>query len=160
MKTTYWAIVIAVSVVGFAFCWAILTSKWRKISGAKNGFEKIQTMIVHMSKVLYGMPGDQGYMDLKFSLLRHAFIFAVFSVVIYFAGKSWISVVLLVLSLIYSYIPYLRYRSRIDLVNELIEEDGKTEVAKQCRQATKDSLVVVFYSFAAMLSLFVLYNLI
>ena len=137
---------------GAVIAWTSLTAQWARI-------DPMQFQLIKMDYVLYRrFPGDDGYLSLKFSILRHAIVFLVFSVLIYCKILPW---VLLALYSIYTIAPVQRYAMRKSIISTISRDNEIGDFQAECLSIPlKDSIIVVWYSVAANIILFLLVLLI
>lgn len=148
----YWTVLFAWSIAGTALFWIILNSKWANLDPAF-------TMTASTFRVMHPvLPGEIGYFDLKFSLVRHAFVLIISALLIYFMDSRSICRILLFLNVIYAYLPISRYRHRKQYLNELAS-DGDEVTVHFGRILVKDSACTITYSIICVVVLYLLYGL-
>ena len=166
----YWIITLSVSIGGLLLLWTILTAKWSRVTCAHDSIDhRFQLSLIHTTRTLQPwLPGDPGYLDLKFSVLRHAFVFGVSAVILRFVGYGFWESVVAWANLLYALIPANRYRSRKrmlgltaaenrrDLQEHPEDAEGFREVLRLHEALIRDSFVVVPYGFICWASLYLL----
>ena len=146
----YWIIAIAWCVLGTAAFWITLSTKWKRIDPLFQGmFETF--------RVFHPIPGFPGYLDLKFSILRHAVVFLVSAVLIYWVQVKWLINVVLFLNILYAWTPISRYKHRKrDVVETAMRPNGKNTAAI-IAIPVRDSFCVVVFSVVCTAILYVLF---
>ena len=166
----YWIITLSVSIGGSLLLWAILSAKWNRVAHTNDpvGRTLYSQLISSVRAMEYWLPGDPGYLDLKFSVLRHAFVFGVSAVILRFVGYGFWESVIAWANLLYALIPANRYRSRKrmlgltaaenrrDLREHPEDAEGFREVLRLHEALIRDSFVVVPYGFICWASLYLL----
>lgn len=150
----YWFVVFFTSVILAAVFWVILTRKWDKTAQKSENIYWYADMIRMARTFDPDLPGFDGYMDQKFSLLRHSLIFLISSVALYFLHSGFLENCILVVNVLYAHLSISRYRYRM---RECVQAKPIEGPAKQLRTAlVKDSFTTVIYSVICAFSLFVL----
>lgn len=92
----YWVLLLLWCVGGTAVFWAILSKRWK-------GFGAIEESFISTSRVLYPfLPGSPGYMDIKYTLLRHSAATFISAVILYFVNNRFIIYLILFLNVFYT----------------------------------------------------------
>ena len=166
----YWTITLAVSLGGLLLLWAILSAKWNRVSGANDPVcRTLNTQLINSVRAAEPwLPGDPGYLDLKFSVLRHAFVFAVSAVILRFVGYGFWETVITFVNLLYAWLPISRYRYRKKLLSETAarnrrdlrehpeDADGFRAILRLHENLIRDSFVVVPYGVICCVALVIL----
>lgn len=146
----YWSISLSWVIIGTLIFWCILSSKWAKL-------DPLFIRMLDTLRVFNPIPGHPGYLDLKFTLLRHAVAFLLSAVVIFFVKFEWILWVVLFLNVLYSYSSISRYRFRKQYIEESSKKPGKEAVTDFLAIPVKDSFCAVIFSVICSVLLFALY---
>ena len=146
----YWIIALSFTFVGTAIAWKTLTHLWNK-------YDTFTMQALPTSRAGTNMPGEVSYLDLKFSLARHAFMFLVTAGIFF-----WVQSPIMIKIFLYGYAFYtataiLRYLNRKATIKDLSASEETKGLAEWYTKPFKDSRVVVIYSICAELALFVLY---
>lgn len=152
----YWTISIIISVILTIIFWSMLSRRWRNLVSGTNDIlsrEYVQVISIFASK--YNLPGMTGYMDLKFSLLRHAIVFALFAVILYFAKVKWLETITTFFFLLYTFNAIIRYRRRVKVLN-IVYSQEEPHVFTLCKNTVKNSSLVMWYSIIATIALYIL----
>lgn len=154
----YWTIAIVLPIIGLFLVWSALSAKWRHISGEGDSFSVFQKSSIHMAQTfLPSLPGQAGYLDLKFSALRHTVVFIIVAFILFFANGFWESFLLWV-NLLYTLTLWLRYSARKRMVNSPACLELHESTQSTARSLVKDSFGVVIYgSFLVLLSYILLF---
>lgn len=166
----YWIITLSVSIGGLLLLWTILTAKWSRVTCAHDSIDhRFQLSLIHTTRTLQPwLPGDPGYLDLKFSVLRHAFVFGVSAVILRFVGYGFWESAITFVNLLYVWLPISRYRYRKKMTEALAAEnrrahrdnpeeaEGFREILKLHNALIRDSFVVIPYAIVCWLSLYLL----
>lgn len=145
----YWSITLIFTFVGAFLGWITLTHCWNKL-------DKVIVNVLPTLRMGTYMPGEYRYLDLKFSLVRHAFVFLVTASLIY-AVKSRIALYVFVLGNgFYSISTLTRYWKRRDILEQLKNESEESRsLANLLGDPFRASRVVVVYSIlSGLLALF------
>lgn len=149
----YWIITLSFTFVGTAIAWIMLSHLWKQ-------FDFITIRVLPQLSKWNNMPGDPNYMDLKFSLARHAFMFLVTATIMYWIQSPLIRIIFLLGGYaFYTATLISRYQYRKDIINNLAASEESKALAEMLTKPFKDSKVVVIYSVCAELVLFVLHFL-
>ena len=146
----YWAIALSWGIGGTVVFWCVLSSKWNRI-------DPIFRQVLQTSRIFHPVPGYPGYLDLKFSVLRHSVIFLISSVVIYFIKINFISTIILFLNAIYCLFPICRYRFRKKDVAEAYARPNGQATAEIISIPVKDSFCTVAHAILSAALIGVLY---
>lgn len=145
----YWLISILWTFIGLIGFWTALSKKWSKMDRLTIG--ALQTV-----RVFHPVPGDAGYLDLKFSIVRHSILFLIASVLFFFVKSDFVLTIILYVSLIYHIIiPVSRYRARTNHIAALKKESSAT--AEFAAVPVKDSFCVVIHAIISFVLTWVLY---
>jgi len=148
----YWIISFSWCVVGTAIFWMSLSAKWRRLDTAK-------VLTIDTFRVLHPVaPGHKNYLDLKFTLLRHAAAFLISSIIIFFVNSSFLIKLVLFLNILYIWSPVGRYRYRKKYIKEIMNDEAK-ETVSFLNTLVKDSFCTVVYSVICVVFLYVLYGI-
>ena len=146
----FWVFTVLFTIIGVCASFVILTILYKK--HINSWFEQDTLMIYAFN----GMPHCKVYWDLKFSILRHAVVFLVAAVIFYYSDVSWLIRIFLYGYSFYTTTTLLRYWYRKDIIKSNIAE-GRLALADSLKNPLKASMVVVFFSVCANISLFILY---
>jgi hypothetical protein len=144
----YWAITVLWTILGLVSCWVILSNKWNKI-------DRLTQLALQTARIYHPIPGDENYLDLKFSVLRHSFFFALSSVLIYFIKSDfWLTVILIICLLYHGYMTVKRYRYR----KKELESASSMATKEVIKIPINDSFVVIVHAIACLVFTYVLYG--
>lgn len=147
----FWSIVLGWSLLGTAVFWWILNVKWSRID------HMIQD-ILDAASAVYQIPGHWGYWDLKFTLMRHAFVFLLSSVTIYFLHRvTWILTPVLLFNFLYAGLTLKRYLYRKKYVHEVEVEPDYELPTEIVMVPVRASIVAIVYSMLCTALLYVLF---
>lgn len=133
----YCIITLTWSLLGtFIFC-HILSIKWKKL-------DRLDKMTFNMLWSLHRIYVANGYMNYKFSIIRHAVVFALSSIAIYNLTTQWIISVITLINLLYTALPIFRYIS------------SKKELTDSLFSPIKASIYVVIFCCITVALLYVL----
>lgn len=147
----YWIIALSFSLIGTIIAWIILTCLWNK-------YDPIMIRTLPTLRIGTNMPGEYNYLDLKFSLLRHAFMFLVTAAIIFWVDSRIIIKIFLYGYGFYTTSAIMRYLNRKKILKEF-SSSGETSLAETLEKPFKDSRVVVLYSICALIVVFILYGI-
>lgn len=143
--------------MGFILCIIYISYIWKK----NFGDELFGDTLLYATNGLTGvLPTDGKFLSLKFSAFRHAFVFIVFALLIYFVNIKWLNSVLLWLNLCYAITAVLRQRTRKKMMKEMwteVENDPDDEIVCLQKQTLKATGSVSVYSVYLALLLYVVY---
>ena len=106
LSTLYWIVVAAWGIVGLVVFWGILSYRWQQIPPEL-------VSVIQLGMVLHPiLPGHTRYMELKFTVLRHAIVFAITAVLICYVKNKFALSMLLQLNFWYAALAFYRYNSR------------------------------------------------
>ena len=149
----YWTFTIAWFLFGLVFFWNILSSKWNRIDPLYR--RMFQTLMI-----LNPIPGHEGYLDLKFSVLRHSVVFIVSAALIYwFHDARFLLNTVLTLNLLYTFSVFSRYKMRRKHLDYVKNELGEEHTAEIIQIPIKDSKVVAIHAVICVVMLYVLYGI-
>lgn len=146
----YWSISLLWGIIGLFIFWGILSAKWAKL-------DPLFVRMLDKFRLLNPIPGHPGYMDLKFSLLRHSFVFLVSAVLIFFVKVKFVLTITLTLNVFYAYSTVSRYKYRKRYLQETAREPDSEALVSYLAVPVKDSFCVVVYSVVCAIILYVLY---
>lgn len=143
----YWIITVLWTILGLVSFWVILSNKWNKI-------DRLIQLALQTAKTFHSIPGDENYLDLKFSVLRHSFVFVLSSVLIYFIKSDfWLTVILIICFLYHGCMTVIRYRYR---KKELANTSSK-ETIEIIKIPINDSFAIVVHAISCLVFTYVLY---
>lgn len=146
----FWIITIAWFILGTAAFWIILSIKWARI-------DPIFHRMFETFRVFHPIPGFHNYLDLKFSVLRHAIVFLASSALIFWVNTKWLISVILFLNILYAGLTILRYTHRKrDVVETAMRPTGK-DAAAIIAIPVRDSFCVVVFSVICSAMLYILF---
>lgn len=145
----YWTIALSFAFIGTAIAWKSLTYLW-------NNYDRLSAMAVTRFATFHGFPGHPNYMDLKFSLARHAFVFLVTSAIFYWAKSTVTLDIFYYLSFFYNISLIFRYFHRKKTIKDLSASGEHESLVGFLIKPLKDSKVVIVYSICSELVLGVL----
>lgn len=148
----YWTIVLSWGIIGTIIFWSILSKKWKKIN-------PIYTRMFDSLRAINPIPGDPGYLDIKFTLVRHAASFLVSSFIIYFVKPKWILTIILMMNVLYAVSVVSRYKYRKRYIQEESMNPESAALISIISIPVKDSFCSVVYSVLCSVLLYVLYAL-
>ena len=147
----YWIISFSWFVVGTIAFWCILSRKWSKL-------DRVFVRIIETLRAMNpNIPGHTGYLDLKFSVIRHAAVTLISSAIIFLVGIRSIAQIVLFLNVLYAYAPISRYKSRKRYLQEL-RIAGHSDTASILSPLVRDSLCPIVHAIACVFILFILYG--
>lgn len=148
----YWIIALSWTIVGFVVFWLHLSQRWQKI-------DALSRLTVRTLGVFHPVPADAelGYLPLQFSIARHAFVFLVSSVVIYFVKADIVLTIVLLVNLLYCWSPISRYRYRKKDIAETASKPNGQATAQMLSIFVKDSFCTIIHSVGCIIILYVLY---
>ena len=145
----YWIISILWSVLGtIAFC-SFLTYRWNKI-------DPFWQQMLDTFRILHPIPGP-GYLDLKFSIIRHALFFLASSFIIFYVKIRFILNSILFLNVLYCWMPITRYKFRKKDVAEASARPSGQSTASAISVPIKDSFCTVVHAVGCVIILYILY---
>ena len=156
----YWTITLLISLGGLVVCWSILSARWQTVSGSRSYDPVRRAMyprLIQLARTFHPiLPGHPGYMDLKFSLLRHALAFFVSAGLLRLLGSRFWETALLGANLLYAGLTVWVYLQRKQELQEIALESTEREQLTVPTRLVRDSFVVVAYSVIAAASLYLL----
>lgn len=154
----YWTIALFVSLGGLAVCWSVLSSRWRIVIGNGDPVLKyLNPQLVRMVRTLHPiLPGDPDYLDLKFSLLRHALVFLISAGLIWLLDSRFWEWGILCGNVLYALLRCRVHSARKLELQEIALESSAREELIIPSLLVRDAFVVVVYSVIAATSLFLL----
>lgn len=145
----YWLISILWVLVGLIVFWVTLSKKWNRI-------DRLTLGALHTVRMFHPIPGDDGYLDLKFSIVRHVLFFLIASVLFFFVKSDFVLTITLYVSFIYhAIIPYQRYRMRKKHIADIRKKSDAT--AHFAEIPVKDSFCVVVHAIISLVLTWFLY---
>lgn len=148
----YWLFTLMFAVISIVVSFIILTIMYRKHIHPWFEQDTLNTF------AFSGMPHCKGYWDLKFSALRHIFVFLITAVVFYYSSTPWLLNVFLYGNSFYTVVTLLRYWNRRAVVKKDVAE-GRHNLAETLKKPLKASKVIVFYSICINIAVFILYGI-
>lgn len=146
----YWIITLVFTFVGTTIAWKILSHLWNK-------YDIITIRVLPDLRAGYYMPGDQNYLDLKFSLARHAFMFAVTAAIMFWIKSRFVLNIFFYGYNFYTASVISRYLRRKNILKELSTSAEEKALAEILTKPFKDSRVVLIYSICASVLVCILY---
>lgn len=146
----YWVIALAWCVGGTFVFWCFLSFKWAKL-------DPFFVRTLDTFRTLNPIPGYPRYMDLKFTLLRHAVAFLISAVAIFFVKINFILTLILFLNVLYAYIVISRYRYRKRYLAETAKNSDSEALLSFISIPVKDSFCTVVFSVLCVVILYILY---
>lgn len=146
----YWGVTLGFLLVGTTTAWMTLTHLWNK-------HDRFVVAVLSQLRMGHPLPGDNNYLDLKFSLTRHAFMFIVSAAVMYWVRSRFISNVCYWGYGLYTVSVVLRYLNRKDYIKNLATSAEARELVDLLTKPLKDSRVVLIYSVCASIITIILY---
>lgn len=147
----YWIITILWSIVGTLFFWRHLSKRWNKL----NPIDKMFIPVLSRSHFIPAEP-DTGYLGLQFSIVRHAVVFLISALVLYFAKPYVVISILFSLNTLYCWFPISRYRFRRQDLKETAASPDKAHYVDLLSALVKDSFCTVVHTICCVLILFIL----
>lgn len=146
----FWIITIAWFILGTAAFWIMLSIKWARI-------DPLFRRMFETFRVFHPIPGFPNYLDLKFSVLRHAIVFLASSALIFWVNTKWFISVLLFLNVLYAWLTISRYTHRKrDVAETAMRPTGK-DTAAIIAIPVRDSFCVVVFSVICSATLYILF---
>lgn len=146
----YWMIALLFTFVGTAIAWKSLTYLWNK-------YDRFTLQALPTLRAGTNMPGEYNYWDLKFSLLRHAFMFVVTASIMFWVKSHLVLNIFFYGYSIYTASTIVRYLGRKDILKKLSASEEERALADMLTKPFKDSRVVLVYSICASVFTFILY---
>lgn len=147
----YWIIALLWGVVGTALFWIHLSMRWKKI----NPIDKMFIPVLSRSHFIPAEP-DTGYLGLQFSIVRHAVVFLISALVLFFAKSFIVIHIIFPLNTLYCWSPISRYRFRRRDLKDTTADPDKSHYADLLSVLVKDSFCTVVHAICCVLILFVL----
>ena len=121
----FWKLTLLVSVFVPVVCCSIISMYWKSAMRPDDPVAyKLNKMLLHHASVFEPrLPHHDGFWDLKWSIIRHAFIFFIFSVTSYVSNSAGISSVLYILYFLYTILVFVTYSMRKDILKKM-KKDG------------------------------------
>lgn len=148
----YWLIALTWGLIGTIIFWSHLSQQWLKI-------DSLERLAVCTLSFFHSVPADAdtGYLPLQFSILRHAFVFLISSILIYFVKTDFILTIILLINLLYCWLPISRYRNRKKDIAETASRPNGQATAQMLSIFVKDSFCTIIHSVGCAIILYVLY---
>ena len=135
----YWFIATLWAIGGTVILWVVLSHKWNRI-------DPLFRRALQLSRTFHPIPGDLSYLDLKFSMLRHAVFFLISAIILYFSNSSLVSNIILFLNGLYAILSIFRYRGRKQKLAELAADPEEQNAAIIIATPIKDSFCCVVHA--------------
>ena len=137
-----------VSVFVPVVCCSIISMYWKSAMRPDDPVAyKLNKMLLHHASVFEPrLPHHDGFWDLKWSVIRHAFIFFLFSVISHVSNSNGISSLLYILYFLYTILVFVTYSMRKDILKKM-KKDGFSEIWEFCKKLVRPCKIVVIYSF-------------
>lgn len=150
----YWLIALTVFIGGAIISWITLNHKWRKIVGYPSGL--MEGMIQFTRTLNPDLPGHPRFMDLKWTIIRHAFVSIVSALLIYSLGDiGVVTWVICPLNFLYAFSVKGRYSYRKRMIAAMSAE-REASLVELWTDLVNASKVCVVYSFVSAVVLCVL----
>ncbi len=135
----WWLVLIFCGISGI-ICWIALSKKWLTATDNNNYFN---LQLINMLRVFHPiLPGaHQGFMDLKWTIVRHGVIGILSAVLAWYINVSFIEILLVVLNLFYAITVVSRYRKRSDELSDIWYEEKRIGDADHLNTQTARPLV-------------------
>lgn len=146
----YWIITLSFVLIGTVIAWKTLTNRW-------NEYDPITLSALPILRAGRNMPGDYNYLDLKFSIARHAVAFLITAAIMFWLPSSVITNVFFFGYGFYTVSVVVRYTNRKGIIKDLNKTEEEKALAEMLSKPLKDSRVVMIYSLCAELAVLVLY---
>ena len=145
----FWIITIAWFILGTAAFWITLSIKWTRIDPLFQG-------LFETFRIFHPIPGFPNYLDLKFSVLRHAVVFLVSAALIFWINIKWVIGLVLFLNVLYAGMTISRYKHRKRDVAETALRPNSKDTATIIAIPVRDSFCVVVFSVICSALLYIL----
>lgn len=146
----YWIIALLWFFLGTIAFWVVLGSRWNKI-------DPIFQSVLQTSRIFHPVPGEPGYLDLKFSVLRHSIVFLASSAIIFWVKANFILSILLFINVLYCMMSISRYQFRKKDVAEAAMRPNGQATATIIAIPVRDSFCAVVHAVVCVILLYVLY---
>ena len=155
----FWKLTLFVSVFVPVVCCSIISMYWKSAMRPDDPVAyKLNKMLLHHASVFEPrLPHHDGFWDLKWSILRHASVFFLFSTVSYFANSTAISTIFRIVYFFYTISVIFRYRVRKDIVKKMNSVEFN-EIYTFCSKLVKPCKIVLIYSVVCLTFLFIPVN--
>lgn len=147
LPALYWIVVFTWGFACAVIFWCILSYRWKQIP-------PIFINAIRTGMMFHPIPGHSRYMDLKFSLLRHAVAFIVAAVLIYYVKNKFAQQMILFFCLLYAdsrVYTYIERKKHLTTIDKASCEIYSITVY--------DSFYVVVYSILCVVFLYILYGI-
>ena len=144
----YWVITFGWTILGCLILWTLLSIKWNRI-------DPLISSMFHTMRRFHGTPGTEGYLDLKFSVLRHSVVFLLSALVIALFDSRFMTSVISFVNLLYCWMPIARYRYRKKELHS-VRSEGSAELAGFMAIPIKDSFCTVVHAVISTVLIYIL----
>ena len=148
----YWLIALTVFVGGAVLSWVVLDRKWKQLLGPPPT-HLMEIMIKNARLFHPEFPGHPWFMDLKWSVIRHAFVSIVSALIVYLIGDNgFVTWVICPLNFLYAFSVKNRYSNRKELIAKLALERNASlvEIWVKLVNASKVCIVYAFVAAAVL----------
>lgn len=146
----YWLITGSWTILSTVVFWIILSFKWKRI-------DRLTFHAIQYSRKFHPIPGDPGYLDIKFSILRHSVFFLLSSVIIYYIKSDIVLTIILLVNLWYCWSSISRYKMRREIIKtKALDPDGKA-AAEIISIPVTDSFAAVIHAIGCLVLIYILY---
>lgn len=146
----YWIITVLYFIFGTVTFWCILSSKWKKL-------DPFVVSMLDSFRVFHPIPGYPGYMDLKFTIIRHSVVFLLSAAAIYWIKAKFVLNCVLFLNILYAGLPISRYRARKKDLEETAKRPNGSATVSFISVPVKDSFCTVVFSVLCVVVLYILF---
>lgn len=148
----YWIVTLFWAIAGSIVFWSHLSRRWQKV-------DSLYRLSICTLRTFHPVPAepDSGYLSLQFSILRHAFMFLISSILIYFVKADFVLTIILLLNLLYCWLPISRYRYRKNDISETASKPNGQETARILSIFVKDSFCTIIHAVGCVITLYILY---
>lgn len=150
----YWVVALAVFIGGAVISWIALNRKWKELVGPPPAM--LMEEMIRLTRTFHSfLPGHPWFMDLKWSIIRHAFVSIVSALLIYILGDvGMVTWVICPLNFLYAFGVKGRYSRRKELIAEM-SIGREPSLVELWNNLVRPSKVCIVYSFvsAAVLSM-------
>ena len=144
----YWKVTLGWAIIGTIIFWISLSLKW-------NRTDYFNRSMFRTLQLFNSTPGSEKYLDLKFSVLRHSFVFLLSAALIAWIDSRFITSIITYANLLYCLLTIARYRFRKKEVRNAINR-GEQELANFMAVPVKDSFVTVIHAVTSVVILYIL----
>lgn len=153
----FWIVTLLMSVViPIIFC-SLLSMHWESAMNPDNPvtYELNRTLLYHTSVYEPRFPHHDGFWDLKWSIIRHAFVYFVFSIIIYLDNTGFVPIILQFIYLLYTLLVLFTYYSRKKILAKMKDENCM-EIWSFCSKLVRPYKIVLIYSLSCSIALFLI----